>query len=78
MSNLLPCPFCGANPHTGLSKTKEHVNSGGKYQYFVIKCPKNHAIVSNTKEFAIKEWNSRAALPVEIALPEQLPNIYDF
>ena len=57
---LLPCPFCGANPHTGLSETKEHANSGEKYQHFVIRCPKKHATVSNTKELAIREWNTRA------------------
>lgn len=58
---LLPCPFCGAKPHQGFSKAIEQVNSGDKYQNYIISCPKKCARIERETAYqAALQWNTRA------------------
>jgi hypothetical protein len=57
---LLPCPFCGAQPHHGLSKVMHDGLHGDPYQRFLVWCPKDHAKVDKVnREQAFAAWNTR-------------------
>lgn len=61
---LLPCPFCGANPHRGLEKVRHCQMHGDPLQDYSIWCPKGHAKLTERSEaVAIAAWNTRAAPP---------------
>ena len=57
---LFPCPFCGAQPHHGLSKVMHDGLHGDPYQRFLVWCPKDHAKVDKVnREQAFAAWNTR-------------------
>lgn len=65
---LLPCPFCGANPHHGLTKVMHCQLHGDPYQNFRIWCPHKCAQVECGDEpRAAKKWNTRAAMQADAA-----------
>ena len=58
---LLPCPFCGARPHSGPGKVKHDQLHGEKHQDFRIWCPHLCAQKAGPdRERAAAEWNRRA------------------
>ena len=61
---LKPCPFCGAQPHHGLSKVMHDGLHGDPYQRFLVWCPKDHAKVDKVnREQAFAAWNTRQPTP---------------
>ncbi len=63
-TKLLPCPFCGANPHRGPEKVRHCQMHGDPLQDYSIWCPKGHAKLTERSEtVAIAAWNTRAAPP---------------
>ena len=57
---VLPCPFCGAHPHHGLTKIMHCQLHGDPYQNFRIWCPHKCAQVECGDETrAAKKWNTR-------------------
>jgi len=59
---LLPCPFCGAHPHHGLTKVEHDQLHGEPFQRFRVWCP--HGCASKleaNRELAVAVWNRRAA-----------------
>jgi hypothetical protein len=57
---LLPCPFCGAKPHQGLTKVEHCQLHGEPFQRFEVKCPHTCArIVRPDRAAAIAAWNTR-------------------
>jgi hypothetical protein len=62
MSKSLPCPFCGATPHHGLTKVEHCQLHGEPFQRFKIHCPHGCAqIVMPTEAMAREKWNARYA-----------------
>jgi hypothetical protein len=60
MSKALPCPFCGAKPHHGLTKVQYCQLHGEPFQSFRIHCPHGCAqIVMPNEESALEKWNRR-------------------
>lgn len=72
MSELLPCPFCGAAPHRGLSKVKYCQLRGDPYQDTRIWCPHGCASVERAQRFAIAAWNTRTPAAQDEGLVEPL------
>lgn len=71
----LPCPFCGATPHRGLSKVKHCQLHGDPYHDYLIWCPKGHAkVVGTTEYFALTEWNTRYRPEVQPFVDTPCPN----
>jgi len=65
----LPCPFCGATPHHGLTKVEYCQLHGEPFQRFRINCPRGCAqIVALTEAMAREKWNTRHNVAAEAAL----------
>ena len=59
---LLPCPFCGATPHRGLTKASPDQLHGDLVRRYRIWCPHDCAKVDCVNEEAATErWNTRIA-----------------
>jgi len=59
---LLPCPFCGARPHQGLTKAQRCQLHGEPFQRFEIWCPHTCARINRVnREQAAAAWNTRLA-----------------
>jgi len=64
----LPCPFCGATPHHGLTKVEYCQLHGEPFQRFRINCPHGCAqIVMPTEAMAREKWNTRHNVAAEAA-----------
>ncbi|CDP50668.1 Phage protein [Devosia sp. DBB001] len=87
---LLPCPFCGAHPHHGLTKVEHDQLHGEPFQRFRVWCP--HGCASKleaNRELAVAAWNRRAsdsranqavvteALKEILEVPEDQENAHD-
>lgn len=69
---LLPCPFCGATPHRGLTKVKPCALHGEPLQNYSIWCPRGHArVVAPLDYVAVADWNTRAPTHQESSAPAQ-------
>lgn len=59
---LLPCPFCGATPHRGLTKMQHDQLHGEPFQRYRVWCPHGCANIDQMNEAAaISAWNRRAS-----------------
>ncbi|WP_434286255.1 hypothetical protein [Celeribacter sp. SCSIO 80788] len=56
---LKPCPFCGAKPHTGLSKVLYDQIHGEPFQNTIIKCPHLCASMQGSDDTVRNRWNDR-------------------
>lgn len=72
---LLPCPFCGATPHRGLTKMQHDQLHGEPFQRYRVWCPHGCANIDQMNEAAaISAWNRRAATRTsEAAEPVTVP-----
>ncbi|MBO4228039.1 hypothetical protein GRB70_37455 [Bradyrhizobium neotropicale] len=63
--SLKPCPFCGATPHRGPTKTRHDQLHGEPFQNYRIWCPHGCASIERpSKELAISAWNTRTSPPL--------------
>lgn len=62
MSELLPCPFCGAQPHKNLGKVWHDSLHGDRHQDTIIKCPHLCAQMTGSADAVIQRWNTRAGI----------------
>lgn len=66
MSDLLPCPFCGARPHQNQEKVRRCQLHGEPFQDFTVKCPHGCAQqMRGSRDAAIAAWNRRTP-PAEV------------
>jgi len=60
-TELLACPFCGAQPHRGQGKVQHDQLHGEPFQRYLIWCPHRCARIDGMNEFqAVAAWNTRA------------------
>ena len=60
VEGLLPCPFCGASAHQGLTKVQHDQLHGEPFQRFEVWCPANCARINRVNRTqAVAAWNNR-------------------